>query len=137
MSLEGHLASSTGFLRRNIGSRCLVLMAWVYILECSDGSYYVGSARDLDQRLHEHAQGLGSRHTAKQSPVRLAWAQEVESVDEAWALERRLHGWSHAKKKALIDGRWGDLRQLSRRRAGRPRKEGPGPSRPLRGTSGT
>ncbi|WP_353083172.1 GIY-YIG nuclease family protein [Tessaracoccus lapidicaptus] len=46
-------------------------MAWTYILECADGSYYVGSTRDLDQRAWEHGIGSGSRFTAKRLPVKL------------------------------------------------------------------
>jgi len=46
--------------------------------------------------------------------VRLAWALEFERVDDAWMAERRIHGWSRAKKQALIDGRIDDLKLLSR-----------------------
>ncbi|WP_310306238.1 GIY-YIG nuclease family protein [Nocardioides marmoribigeumensis] len=35
-------------------------MAWVYILECSDSSYYVGSTTNIHVRLHEHQSGRGS-----------------------------------------------------------------------------
>ena len=91
-------------------------MSWVYILSCADGSYYVGSTRNLDARLADHESGKGSVYTATRLPLTLAWADEVERIDDAWALERQLHGWSRAKKRALIEGRFDDLPQLSRNR---------------------
>ncbi|OCL37209.1 hypothetical protein BCR15_10905 [Tessaracoccus lapidicaptus] len=94
-------------------------MAWTYILECADGFYYVGSARDLDQRAWEHEIGSGSRFTAKRLPVKLVWAQEFDNIGEAYAMERRLHGWSRAKKAALIAGRFDEVSRLARRGTGR------------------
>jgi putative endonuclease len=94
-------------------------MAWVYILTCADGSFYVGSTRNLDKRLGQHASGKGSVYTSTRLPIALAWAHETERVDEAWALERQVHGWSRAKKQALIEGRLDDLPALSRNRSGR------------------
>jgi putative endonuclease len=91
-------------------------MAWVYILECSDGSFYVGSTSDLDARLAQHASGLGAKYTSRRLPVRLAWAEEFENIAEAYALEKKLQGWSHAKRLAVIEGRWSDLPGLSRSR---------------------
>jgi len=92
-------------------------MAWMYILECGDGSYYVGSTSDLDARIDQHLMGKGGKYTAERLPLQLAFAQEFETVDEAWAMERRVHGWSRAKKRALIDGRFKDLPDLARSRS--------------------
>jgi putative endonuclease len=94
-------------------------MAWVYILSCADGSYYVGSTRNLDARLAQHASGKGSAYTGKRLPIALAWAHETERIDDAWIVERQIHGWSRAKKKALIEGRFDDLPGLSRSRTAR------------------
>ncbi len=90
-------------------------MAWVYILECGDGSYYVGSTTDLEARLEQHASGRGARYTGRRLPVRLAWAQELENIAEAYALEKQIQNWSRAKRLAVIEGRWEDLPQLSRK----------------------
>ncbi|TDO91866.1 GIY-YIG nuclease family protein [Enemella evansiae] len=79
-------------------------MAWVYILRCADQSLYVGSTRDLEARVAQHARGLGGEYTSRRLPVTLVWAQEYDRIDEAWAMERRLHGWSRAKREALIAG---------------------------------
>ena len=94
-------------------------MAWVYILECADGKFYVGSTRNLDNRLRQHSSAqIG--FTSRRRPVTLAWSVELP-LDEAYAIERRIHGWSRAKKKALIEGDIGLLRTRAGRRGGRPR----------------
>ncbi|SDU87005.1 putative endonuclease [Microlunatus sagamiharensis] len=92
-------------------------MAWTYILRCSDGSFYVGSTRNLEQRLAEHAAGVVSGYTETRRPVELVWAYETERVDEACALEWQIKGWSRAKRIALIEGRFADLPPLSRSRS--------------------
>jgi putative endonuclease len=94
-------------------------MAHVYILRCSDGSYYVGSTRDLERRFSEHARGVGARYTQSRLPVQLVFAQEFERVEDAYVLEKRIQGWSRAKREALIDGRLNDLPKLSRKDFGR------------------
>ena len=96
-------------------------MPHTYILECGDGSYYVGSARNLDLRLQQHFIGRGGNYTAKRLPVKLVWAEYHDRVDEAWAHEKQIQGWGRAKRKALIEGRFGDLPGLSRNRQDRER----------------
>jgi putative endonuclease len=88
-------------------------MSWVYILRCADDSFYVGSARDLESRLQQHAIG-GVKGTRRPG---LAWAQECEHVEDAYLLERKIKGWRREKKLALISGRYLDLPQLSRSRS--------------------
>lgn len=90
-------------------------MAWTYILECSDGSYYVGSTIDLERRLSEHNLGLGAAYTRRRRPVALAWAGEFERIDEAFAFEKRVQGWGRRKREALIEGRLDALPLLSSR----------------------
>ena len=93
--------------------------AFVYILLCADGSYYVGSARgdSLDKRLGEHREGTYPGYTSRRRPVTLVWSEEFSRFDEAVAYERRLKGWSRAKKEALIRGDWLALQTLSKRKA--------------------
>ena len=91
-------------------------MPFVYILRCSDGSYYVGSTRDLDRRLAEHASGNGAAYTRHRRPVTLVFSEEFDRIDEAYAMEKRIQGWSRAKREALITGRLELLPQLGRRR---------------------
>jgi len=92
-------------------------MPWVYILSCRDGTLYVGStATDPVARTWEHNNDeyRAARYTIKRRPVVLVYAEEVARIDEAYRRERQLHGWSHGKKQALIDGRLDQLRRLSR-----------------------
>ena len=94
-------------------------MAWTYILKCADGSFYVGSTRDLDGRVWKHNEGLGAKYTRprRRRPVTLVWAAEFDRVDEAFFFEKQIQGWGRAKRIALIEGRWEDLPELARRRS--------------------
>ncbi|MEJ1230870.1 MAG: GIY-YIG nuclease family protein, partial [Galbitalea sp.] len=92
----------------------------MYILECRDGTFYVGSTVDLEARLHAHATGAGAEYTRHRLPVRLVFCEEFERVEDAFAVEKKVQNWSHAKRLALIEGRFEDLRALSRKRF-RPR----------------
>ena len=96
-------------------------MAHVYLLRCRDGTLYVGSTRNLPARLWQHQQGRGGDYTSHRLPVELVWAQEYDRVGDAYAVERRLNGWSHAKKQAVVDGQWHLLPGLARSRNSRPR----------------
>ena len=91
-------------------------MAFTYMLECGDGSFYVGSTRDLQRRLDQHRTGLGAARTRVRLPVRLVWCEEHEHVGAAYAREKQIRKWSRAKRIALAEGRYGDLPALSRRR---------------------
>lgn len=91
-------------------------MAFMYILECADGSFYVGSTVSLGHRLEQHQRGLGAAYTRRRLPVRLVYAEEFESLAEAFAFEKRVQGWSRRKRQALIEGRREDLPGLSRSR---------------------
>ncbi|WP_446664615.1 GIY-YIG nuclease family protein [Flexivirga sp. B27] len=91
-------------------------MAWTYMLRCADGTYYVGSTRNLDVRMAQHYSGYGSSYTSKRMPVELVWCVECDDIGTAWALERKLHGWSRAKREALIAGRFDLLPGLSTNR---------------------
>ena len=91
-------------------------MAFVYILECGDGSYYVGSTRNLDSRMEQHHLGVGGEYTSKRQPVKLVFFEETTRIDEAWEREKQIQGWGRAKRKALIEGRMEDLPRLSRSR---------------------
>ena len=88
--------------------------AYVYILRCSDGSYYVGSTRaSLEERVGNHNTGVYGGYTARRRPVTLVFAQDFQRITDAIAAERRLKGWSRAKKEALIRGDWAALPALA------------------------
>ncbi|MDQ3155669.1 MAG: GIY-YIG nuclease family protein [Actinomycetota bacterium] len=91
-------------------------MAWVYILECSDGSYYVGSTRNLEGRFWQHQNGLGAEYTKRRLPVTLVFSSCFDSVAQAYGVEKKVQGWSRAKREALIRGDFDALPGLSKRR---------------------
>jgi putative endonuclease len=90
-------------------------MAWMYILECADGSYYVSSTNDLERRIWEHNEGIGAKYTARRHPVRLVYAAEFASLAEAYEREKQVQGWGRAKREALIRGDYAALPELARK----------------------
>src|SRR5262245_11896544 len=97
--------------------------AYVYMLRCADGSYYVGAATgdDLSPRIAEHNAGKFEGYTFSRRPVLLVWSDHFDRITDAIAAERKLKRWSRAKKEALIAGDWGRVSAHSRRRGGKPR----------------
>ena len=90
-------------------------MAWMYILECADGSYYVGSTKNLEYRLWEHNEGTGSKYTARRRPVKVVYSAEFRNVAEAFACEKQVQKWGRAKREALIRGDYNALPALARK----------------------
>lgn len=89
-------------------------MAFTYILQCSDGSYYVGSIEDLIRRIKQHQGGYGCSYTKLHRPVKLVYREEYDTFQQAFKRERQIHGWSKAKKEALIKGDIQTLQKLSK-----------------------
>ncbi|MCI0335621.1 MAG: GIY-YIG nuclease family protein [Planctomycetes bacterium] len=88
-------------------------MYFVHILECCDGSYYVGHAADVSARFVVHCSGKGPSYTANRLPVRLVYEESFTTLNEAVRREKQLKGWSRAKKESLISGDLTRLRSLS------------------------
>lgn len=86
---------------------------YMYILLCSDDSYYTGSTVDLEYRVAQHQAGEGANHTKKHLPVKLIYFEEYERIDQAFDREKQVQGWSRKKKEALMDGRFDDLREAA------------------------
>jgi putative endonuclease len=100
--------------------------ASIYILRCADGSYYTGITRhSVDERVSEHAQGLIDSYTAKRLPVALIFSESYERIDEAIAAERRIKGWSRAKKEAYMRGDFERLSELAKRKGQEPTPPSP------------
>ncbi len=97
-------------------------MFWTYLLRCADGSYYCGHTDDLERRIGQHVTGETGGHTKHRRPVTLVWQETFPTRIGALEAERRIKGWSRAKKEALIGGNWDRLSLLARNRqgAGRP-----------------
>ncbi len=90
------------------------MSSYMYILKCSDGSFYTGSTRELEKRVQEHNLGLGANYTRKHLPVELVYFEEFQRVDDAFAREKQIQGWSRKKKEALIQGQFGKLTDLAK-----------------------
>ena len=91
-------------------------MASMYVLRCRDSSFYVGSTRNLDRRLAEHAAGIGAEYTKRRLPVMLVFQQRFDRIDDAYFAEKQVQGWGRAKRLALIDGRFELLPELAKKR---------------------
>jgi putative endonuclease len=88
----------------------------MYILECADGSYYVGSTKNLERRIVEHQEGLGAKYTSRRLPVKLVYGEGYDHVAEAFYREKQVQGWSHAKREALIKGEYESLPALAKKK---------------------
>ncbi|MDO9060752.1 MAG: GIY-YIG nuclease family protein [Bradyrhizobium sp.] len=98
---------------------------FVYMLRCADNSFYVGSATgdDLSPRIDQHNAGAYPGYTFSRRPVVLVWSEYFDRATDAIAAERKIKGWSRAKKEALIRSDWTEVSRLSRRRAGLPKRD--------------
>lgn len=83
---------------------------YVYIIECSDKSFYIGVTSNLSKRLVEHNIGTHKfSYTYYRRPVELKWLQKFTNPEEAIRVEKQLKGWSRRKKIALIEEDWDKL----------------------------
>ena len=90
---------------------------FVYILLCSDGSYYTGIINNLEVRLYEHQSGADVKsYTFKRRPVNMVFHEMFNDVNRAIEFEKQVKGWRRAKKEAIINGDWYLLPELSKNR---------------------
>ncbi len=87
---------------------------WVYILRCSDGSYYTGHTDNLEKRIAEHQVGAIEGYTSMRLPVQLVFSEEFSTRVEALERELQLKGWSRKKKEALMRSDWAEVKRLAR-----------------------
>lgn len=80
------------------------VQAWVYILRCSDGSYYTGFTTDLDGRLAKHQAGQASKYTRSRLPVEMVYTEQCGSRSKAMTRERKIKTLPRSKKAALVAG---------------------------------
>lgn len=92
------------------------MSAYLYILPCADGSYYVGTtAGSLEKRVAEHQAGAFGGYTALRRPVALVFHQYFDRLEDAASAERQVKGWRREKKEALLRGDFAALPALARR----------------------
>lgn len=87
---------------------------WAYMLHCNGGRLYVGQTDDLERRVAQHEHSAFPGFTRDYAPVRLIWSEEFATRIEALEAERRLKGWSRAKKLALVRGDWAEISALAK-----------------------
>jgi len=76
-------------------------MAFVYMVECADGTYYTGWTVDLAARVAAHNAGSGARYTRARRPVRLVYWERAADMSSALKREAALRRMSHAQKRRL------------------------------------
>lgn len=86
----------------------------LYILECADGTFYIGHTDDLNERMRQHGVGKANAYTASRRPLRLLHVEEFTTRYEALVMERKLKRWSRAKKLAYIAGDWTEVSALAK-----------------------
>lgn len=87
---------------------------FVYILKCSDNSYYTGVTNNLELRFSQHQSGkFPDSYTHKRRPVQLVFFYEFNDILQAIAFEKQVKGWSRKKKEAIINDNWDKLKELS------------------------
>ena len=87
---------------------------YVYILKCSDSSYYTGLTNNIERRFQEHQSGENNTsYTFNKRPVELVFCEEFLDVNQAISFEKQIKGWSRKKKEAIIDGNYSKLKELS------------------------
>ena len=89
---------------------------WAYMLHCRGGYFYTGHTDNIERRIAEHRSGLVPGFASNHAPVELVWSQEFTTRAEALEAERRIKGWSRAKKLALIRGDWERISWLAKRK---------------------
>ena len=86
---------------------------YVYILKCSDDSFYTGITNDIERRLFEHNTSTKRSYISTRKPVSLAWASDEMGIQDAILLEKQVKGWRREKKIALINAEYHKLPELS------------------------
>jgi predicted GIY-YIG superfamily endonuclease len=96
-------------------------MFFVYMLNCSDGSYYTGHTDNLEYRVLQHQQGEDRTcYTFARRPVTCVYSETFSTRLEALEMERRIKGWGRNKKEALIKGDWELLKSLAKNKTPKP-----------------
>ena len=86
---------------------------YVYILQCSDDSFYTGITNDVERRLYVHNTSTEQSYVSNRKPLKLVWVSDELDIQDAIALEKQIKGWRRQKKIALINERYDDLPELA------------------------
>ena len=86
---------------------------YIYILKCSDGSYYTGHTDNLEMRIAGHQMGEIPGYSFTRRPVHLVFSEDFPTRVDAIERERQIKRWSRSKKEALINQNWDLLQRLA------------------------
>lgn len=76
---------------------------FVYLVECADGSYYCGSAKDIKARINQHNNlNSGAKYTKARRPVKLIYSEEHLNKSEAMKREYEIKSLSRSAKIELV-----------------------------------
>ena len=89
---------------------------YVYILKCSDNSYYVGHTDNIEKRISEHELNSYECYTSNRLPIKVMYVQIFGTRVEALESERQIKKWNRKKKEALIEENWEKLSLLSKKK---------------------
>ena len=91
--------------------------SFVYILRCSDGTYYTGVTSNLEQRFHEHKIGkYSTSYTCNRRHLELLFYAEFTDINLAFEKEKLIKRWSRSKKEALINSDFDQLPNLAKKK---------------------
>ena len=88
---------------------------FVYILKCSDGSYYTGHSDNIEKRFEEHNGGLCS-YTKDKLPLMVVFTEHFSTREEAIEAEHKIKKWTRKKKEALIAKNWELVSQFGKKK---------------------
>ncbi len=92
-------------------------LSYVYILKCSDGTFYTGVTSNLEKRFLEHQTGKHKEsYTFSRRPLALVFYCEFTDINIAIEKEKQIKKWSQAKKKALINDEYDLLPNLAKKK---------------------
>jgi putative endonuclease len=77
-------------------------MWFVYILLCSDGSFYTGSTNDVEKRLEAHLAGKGAKYTKSHKPKRIIYQESFQTKSEALKREIEIKKLTKIDKLKLV-----------------------------------
>ncbi len=86
---------------------------FVYILRCSDKSYYTGITNDIERRLDEHNSEINKdSYTHDRRPIELVFCEAFVDVNQAITFEKKVKGYTRKQKEAIIEDNWDKLKEL-------------------------
>ena len=95
----------------------MMKLSYVYILKCSDNSYYTGITANLTRRISEHNIGKHKEsYTHTRRPIKLVFYAEFTDINLAIQTEKQIKKWSRAKKEALINNEFDKLPNLAKKK---------------------